>query len=215
MGEYSESNFYRLYKYGGIAFCDELDNGNSKATVKLNSFLVNRVHASYCFPGGERVEKHPNFRVIAAGNTDGSGADLNYSTRERIEESVQQRMIPIYVDYDNRVEEAILKNYPDWFIFACAFRKATDEWSAASGIPAQGIFTTRDAFRVKEYLDNGSFTPDKIMRYEFVQTKESEYLGFLKEAIGRQLTTESPAYPIYLLFAQETDRIRQNGRYGS
>ena len=215
MGEYSESNFYRLYKYGGIAFCDELDNGNSKATVKLNSFLVNRVHASYCFPGGERVEKHPNFRVIAAGNTDGSGADLNYSTRERIEESVQQRMIPIYVDYDNRVEEAILKDYPDWFIFACAFRKATDEWSAASGIPAQGIFTTRDAFRVKEYLDNGSFSPEKIMRYEFVQTKESEYLGFLKEAISKRLSKDSPAYPVYLLFAKETDRIRQNGRYGS
>lgn len=212
MGDYSESNFYRLYKYGGIAFCDELDNGNSKATVKLNSFLSNRIHASYSFPGGERVEKHPNFRVIAAGNTDGSGADLNYSTRERIEESVQQRMIPIYVDYDNRVEEAILKNHPDWFSFCCAFRKATALWSKSSGIPAQGIFTTRDAYRIKEYLDNGSFTPEKIMDYEFVQTKETEYLAFLRDAIGKLLNKDSEAYQIFTLFANRVEHIRVNGR---
>ena len=212
MGDYSESNFYRLYKYGGIAFCDELDNGNSKATVKLNSFLSNRIHASYSFPGGERVEKHPNFRVIAAGNTDGSGADLNYSTRERIEESVQQRMIPIYVDYDNRVEEAILKDHPDWFTFACAFRKATAQWSKSSGIPAQGIFTTRDAYRVKEYLDNGSFSADKIMNYEFVQTKETEYLAFLRDAIERLLPKDSAAYQIFMLFARQVENIRINGR---
>ena len=209
MGEYSESNFYRLYKYGGIAFCDELDNGNSKATVKLNSFLSNRQKAGYCFPGGEYVEKHPNFRVIAAGNTDGSGADMNYSTREKIEESVQQRMIPIYVGYDNRVEREILRDYPDWFEFACAFRAGTDQWEAVCGIPASGIFTTRDAYRVKMYLDNGSFTPEKIMSYEFVQTKEPEYLGFLKDDIGKRLKKNSGAYGIYQLFVAVADAARK------
>ena len=209
MGEYSESNFYRLYKYGGIAFCDELDNGNSKATVKLNSFLSNNQKAGYCFPGGEYVEKHPNFRVIAAGNTDGSGADMNYSTREKIEESVQQRMIPIYVSYDNRVEQEILRDYPDWFEFACAFRAGTDHWEAVCGIPAAGIFTTRDAYRVKMYLDNGSFTPEKIMNYEFVQTKEPEYLGFLKDDIGKRLKKGSGAYAIYQLFVTVADAARK------
>ena len=150
--------------------------------------------------------------MIAAGNTDGSGADLNYSTRERIEESVQQRMIPIYVDYDNRVEEAILKSYPDWFAIACAFRKATTQWSKSSGIPAQGIFTTRDAYRIKEYLDNGSFTAEKIMNYEFVQTKEPEYLAYLRDAIGKLLKKDSAAYQLFTLFANEVERIRTNGR---
>ena len=212
MGEYSESNFYWLYKYGGIAFCDELDNGNGKATVKLNSFLSNQEHANYCFPGGERVDKHPNFRVIAAGNTDGTGADANYNTRERIEESVLQRMIPIYVDYDNRVEKEILRKYPNWYEFCCAFREATDHWEEVCGIPAQGIFTTRDAFRIKQYLDNGSFTPEKIMNYEFVQTKEPEYLGFLKEEIGKKIEKSSQAYGIYQIFADEVDHIRRKGR---
>ena len=212
MGDYNESNFYRLYKYGGIAFCDELDNGNAKATVKLNSFLTNQEDSYYFFPGGERVDKHKNFRVVAAGNTDGSGADINYNTRERIEESVQQRMIPIFVDYDNRVEKEILKDYPDWFEFACYFRKATSRWGEVSGMPAQGIFTTRDAFRVRQYLDNGSFMPRNIIKYEFILTKEPEYLGFLEEEISKLLKAEKKTNKIYSLFAQEVEEIRKRGK---
>ena len=212
MGDYSESNFYRLYKYGGIAFCDELDNGNGKATVKLNSFLSNQLGSYYNFPGGERVDRHPNFRVIAAGNTDGNGADVNYVTREKIEESVQQRMIPIYVDYDNRVEKAILKDYPEWFEFACAFRDATTKWSEDCGIPAQGIFTTRDAYRIKLYMDNKSFTPEKIMTYEFVQTKEPEYLGFLCEEMGKKIKEKSKARELYKIFAEQIEGIRKRGK---
>ncbi len=207
-GEYNESNFYRLYKYGGIAFCDELDNGNSKATVKLNSFLSNQTDSYYHFPGGERVLRHGNFRVIAAGNTDGNGADVNYSTREKIEESVQQRMIPIYMDYDNRVEKEILKDHPDWFDFACAFREATSEWSRSCGIPAQGIFTTRDAFRIRQYLENGSYTEDKIMNYEFVQTKEPEYLGFLNERLVKKIKSSSGAIRLLQLFINRVNIIR-------
>ncbi|MBP5282809.1 MAG: AAA family ATPase, partial [Lachnospiraceae bacterium] len=212
MGDYSASNFYRLYKYGGIAFCDELDNGNSKATVKLNSFLTNRVDSCYHFPGGERVMRHPSFRVIAAGNTDGNGADVNYSTREKIEESVQQRMIPIYVDYDNRVEKSILADYPEWFDFSCAFRKATTRWHEVSGVPAQGIFTTRDAYRIKQYLDNGSFTPQKVMNYEFVQTKEPEYLGFLKEELDKLIKSKTKAREVFAIFAAQVDEVRKKGK---
>ena len=212
MGTYSESNFYRLYKYGGIAFCDELDNGNSKATVKLNSFLSNQLDSCYHFPGGEKVLRHPSFRVIAAGNTDGNGADVNYNTREKIEESVQQRMIPIYVDYDNRVEKSILSDYPEWFEFACAFRKATTRWQEVSGVPAQGIFTTRDAYRIKQYLDNGSFTPQKVMNYEFVQTKEPEYLGFLKEELEKLIKPKTKARDVYALFAAQVDAVRKKGK---
>ena len=211
MGEYSESNFYRLYKYGGIAFCDELDNGNGKATVKLNSFLTNQEDACYHFPGGERVERHPNFRVIAAGNTDGNGADVNYNTREKLEESVQQRMIPIYVDYDNRVEQEILIQYPDWFAFACAYREATKQWSEVCGIPAQGIFTTRDAYRIKQYLDNNSFTAEKIMIYEFIQTKEPEYLGFLADEIGKRLDPGTKAHELFKIFAKAAENRRVRG----
>ena len=195
-GGYSKPNFYRCYKYGKIAFCDELDNGNSKATVKLNSFLSNTSNCSYSFPNGENVPRHGNFRMIAAGNTSGNGADSNYNTREKIEESVQQRLMPIYVGYDNYVESLILSDYPDWYEFVILFRRATDAWAKGNYGDAPGIITTRDVARIKKYLDNGSFSAEKIINYEFVQTKEENYLTYLSEfmKVNSAMGTEVKKY---------------------
>ena len=87
-----------------------------------------------------------------------------------------------------------------------------DSPEEACGMPAQGIFTTRDAYRIKQYMDNGSFTPEKIMNYEFVQTKEPEYLGFLKEALAKKIKSDSKAYGLYQMFAEQVDSIRKKGK---
>ena len=209
-GGYSRPNFYRCYKYGKIAFCDELDNGNSRATVKLNSFLSNTTNAHYAFPNGERVPRHPNFRIIGAGNTTGNGADVNYNTREKIEESVQQRFTPIFVGYDNNVEKSILGDYQGWFQFVELFRKATTKWSQFTHFSAAGIVTTRDVTRIRKYLDNRSFSREKIIEYEFVQTKEADYLAFLTKEIMAEV--KQPKYNedcrvICSLFAQRVNDI--------
>ena len=211
-GGYSKPNFYRCYKYGKIAFCDELDNGNSRATVKLNSFLSNTEDASYSFPNGENVPRHSNFRIVAAGNTVGNGADANYNSREKIEESVQQRFTPIYVGYDNRMEEAIMKDHPDWFEFLVAFRAATDAYAKYIHAGASGIITTRDASRICRYLDNGSFTAKKIVEYEFIQTKDEDYLEYLdKQLRDRMAKMSKPCLEIYKLFHERAQEII-NGR---
>lgn len=207
-GGYSKPNFYRCYKYGKLAFCDELDNGNSKATVKLNSFLANTENAHYSFPNGENVRRHENFRIIAAGNTAGNGADSLYSTRERIEESVQQRFTPIYVGYDNEVEKSILKDYNDWFEFVVLFRLATDEWSRSSHSEAPGIITTRDVTRIKRYLVNNSFNMDKILDYEFIQTKDESYLAFLSDSIKRKQCNFKNCKVIADRFHEKVQEIR-------
>lgn len=213
-GAYSTPNFYRCYKYGIIAFCDELDNGNSRATVKLNSFLSNNLDSSYNFPNGECVKRHPNFRIIAAGNTEGNGADANYNTREKIEESVQQRFLPVHVGYDNAVEANILKGHKNWFEFVVLFRMATDKWSEVNGIAAQGILTTRDTSRIKRYLDNGSFTPEKIVKYEFVQTKDAEYLAFLDDEIKKHSDEYPGAGEIVKIFSKQVKDVCLNGNRG-
>lgn len=207
-GGYSRPNFYRCFKYGKIAFCDELDNGNSRATVKLNAFLSNTSHGSYNFPNGERVPRHNNFRIIGAGNTAGNGADSVYNTREKIEESVQQRFTPIYVNYDNNVEKAILGKYNAWFEFVVAFRNATNAWSRNSHSEAAGIITTRDVTRIKRYIDNGSFNLDKILDYEFVQTKDETYLAFLAQQISQSIKSGNPAEAIARRFVSKVDAIR-------
>ena len=211
-GGYSTPNFYLCYKYGMVAFCDELDNGNSRATVKLNSFLSNVKNASYNFPNGENVKRHSNFRIIAAGNTSGNGADSNYNTREKIEESVQQRFMPIYVNYDNEVEKAILADYPDWFSFIVLFRTATTAWGESSGMgEASGILTTRDASHIKRYLDNDSFDTSQIVKYEFIQTKELDYLLFLENYMKDRIVEYPDAEAIFLNFADQVEQIREKG----
>ena len=207
-GGYSRPNFYRCYKYGKIAFCDELDNGNSRATVKLNSFLSNLKDASYSFPNGEIVKRHPNFRIIGAGNTDGNGADSNYNSREKIEESVQQRFTPIYVGYDNEVEKKILSDYPDWYAFLVLFRMATDEWSRKNYGDAPGIITTRDATRIKKYKDNNSFNMNKILEYEFIQTKDITYLAFIEDHIRQNIKDYGNAQEIFTTFSTMIDSRR-------
>ena len=207
-GGYSRPNFYRCYKYGKIAFCDELDNGNSRATVKLNSFLSNNKDACYSFPNGENVKRHPNFRIVAAGNTTGNGADENYNSREKIEESVQQRFTPIFVNYDYAVEKTILAAYPAWFDFVVAFRNATNAWSKYSHSGAPGIITTRDTARIRRYLDNRSFPPSKIIEYEFIQTKEPEYLAFLAKEMNKSEPANKDCKKLISFFNDRVEQIR-------
>lgn len=210
-GGYSTPNFYRCYKYGIIAFCDELDNGNSRATVKLNSFLSNNKDASYNFPNGENVKRHSNFRIIAAGNTAGNGADANYNTREKIEESVQQRFMPVYVGYDNYVEGKILADYPEWYDFIVLFRDGTDNWGSMNDSAAAGIITTRDTAKIKRYLDNKSFDMGKILDYEFIQTKDMEYLAFLVSHMKGKLAEYPKATEIFALFEEKVNELRERG----
>ncbi len=210
-GAYSTPNFYRCYKYGKIAFCDELDNGNSRATVKLNSFLSNSRDASYSFPHGENVKRHNNFRIIAAGNTAGNGADANYNTREKIEESVQQRFTPVYVGYDNYVEEKILGEYRNWYQFCVVFRQATDSWGNMNDCAAPGILTTRDTARIRRYLDNKSLDMGRILDYEFIQTKDMEYLAFLAKFIGERIDSYPEAKEIYTKFDEKIRELREKG----
>lgn len=207
-GGYSRPNFYRCYKYGKIAFCDELDNGNSRATVKLNSFLGNTKDAGYNFPNGEFVKRHGNFRIIAAGNTAGNGADSNYNTREKIEESVQQRFTPIYVGYDNEIERAIIGQYTAVFEFIVRFREATNAWSRKSHMSASGIITTRDTARIRKYLDNNSFSVEKILDYEFIQTKDEVYLGFLADYMKANVKEDDASFNIINSFCEKVEAIR-------
>lgn len=210
-GGYNYPAFYRAYKYGGIVFCDEFDNSNSRAAVKLNSFMSGGRKASYCFPNGERVMRHPNFRIIAAGNTAGSGADRNYSTREKIEESVQQRFTAMYVSYDNRLEKQILSAYPQWFDFAVQFRIATDKWSRTNDCSAPGIFTTRDAATIRKYLDHKSFDEAAIIDYEFIETKDTEYLLYLVKQMEEYYSEERESSAIFELFRKRVSEIAENG----
>ena len=184
-GGYVPSNFYRCYKFGDTHFFDEFDKGVSNATTILNSFLSGSDDEKFTFPNGERVNRHKNFRIITAGNTKGSGKTLAHNTSQKMDESVMQRLTPIEVGYDNRIEQKILADYPGWYDFAINFRKAIESIPSDSGeeINTIGTFTTRDAQSVKKYKDDDAMTDEQLIDYEIIENKDIDYLNQLKKRL--------------------------------
>ena len=181
--------------YGELLFLDELDNGNPDTQVVLNdlySELLNKLEnknepCEVTFGTDVLVDIHPNFRMISAGNTSGEGENPAFSSRGKFDESVMERMSPIYIDYDNSVEERILKEYPVWYKFFIDFREACIDYSIETSNgknSAQGITTTRDAAAIKKYIDHNSKSVDQVLDEKFIQIKDSEYRRALAKRIA-------------------------------
>ena len=91
--------------------------------VILNAAIANKY---FDFPTG-RVEAHPNFRVIAAGNTFGTGADINYTGRYSLDKASLDRFAIVKIDYSPAIEESIADGDNELIQFCRAFREATDK----------------------------------------------------------------------------------------
>ncbi len=64
-GNYRDTEFYKAFKNGGVFFLDEIDNSDPSALIVINSALANGYMA---FPH-ETIDRHPDFRMVAAANT--------------------------------------------------------------------------------------------------------------------------------------------------
>ena len=71
--------------------------------VILNAAIANKY---FDFPTG-RISAHENFRVVAAGNTFGTGADVEYTGRFQLDATSLDRFAIVEVSYDKAIEQAI------------------------------------------------------------------------------------------------------------
>ena len=102
---YHETEFYKAFTNGGLFFLDEIDASIPEVLVLLNAAIANRY---FEFPNG-RVNAHPDFRVVAAGNTVGSGANDLYTGRLVLDSATLDRFVIIEFDYDRNVELKLAK----------------------------------------------------------------------------------------------------------
>ena len=102
-GVYHETEFYKAFTKGGLFFLDEIDASIPEVLVLLNAAIANRY---FEFPNG-RVDAHPDFRVVAAGNTVGSGANDLYTGRLVLDSATLDRFVIIEFDYDRNIEMSI------------------------------------------------------------------------------------------------------------
>jgi hypothetical protein len=112
-GKYHETEFYKAFKNGGLFFLDEMDASIPEVLVLLNAAIAN---GYYEFPTGI-VYAHNDFRVVAAGNTVGTGADEQYSGRLQLDQATLDRFVMIEFDYDRKIEMAIAKQNNELVVF--------------------------------------------------------------------------------------------------
>lgn len=193
-GRYITTPTFVAALYGSLLLLDEFDNGNQDTTLVLNdiySELLNKIShpnrtCQVIFGNDIPVDINPNFRLISAGNTCGEGENSIFSSRGKIDESLQERMTPIFIDYDSRVEEKILNAYPEWYNFFINFRKACSNYALNNGLEtALGTATTRDASALRKYIDHDIKTVDQILFEKFIQIKKSEYKSALARDIAK------------------------------
>lgn len=108
-GQYHETEFYKAFKNGGIFFLDEMDASIPEVLVLLNAAIANRY---FEFPNG-KIKAHKNFRVVAAGNTVGSGADEMYTGRLVLDQATLDRFVIIEFGYDRGIEMHLAKGNKD------------------------------------------------------------------------------------------------------
>lgn len=140
-GVYHETEFYKAFVNGGIFLLDEMDASVPEALNLLNNALANGM---FDFPTG-KVQAHPDFHALAAGNTAGTGADDVYTGRSQLDGASLNRFGKIRVDYDDRIALSMAGGDSDLVDFSKAFRKAC----YAAGI--NHLCTYRDIRRLAKF----------------------------------------------------------------
>ena len=121
-GTYHETEFYKAFKDGGMFFLDEIDASSPEALIILNSAIANRY---FDFPIG-RIKAHKDFRVVCAGNTYGTGADMIYVGRNVLDGATLDRFVVLNFDYDEQVERQLAYN-EELYLFIKDLRDAINE----------------------------------------------------------------------------------------
>ena len=123
-GVYQETQFYKAYTGGGLFFLDEVDASCPEALIILNSAIAN---GYFDFPNG-RANANENFRIVCAGNTYGTGADMVYVGRNALDGATLDRFVVIEFDYDEDIERQLAYD-DELYNFIVALRKAIKDAS--------------------------------------------------------------------------------------
>lgn len=180
-GEYHETEFFKAFTKGGLFFLDELDASIPEILVLLNAAVANRY---FEFPTG-RVTAHKDFRVVAAGNTTGDGADETYTGRLVIDGSTLDRFGYIEFNYEYSIELHIAKGDKSLVDFIRSIRKQAEENGIRATFSYRCIMmvtTLKGNLPLEEILQMAVFkglNKDTINTFRFYE--ESEYTKALKK----------------------------------
>ena len=108
--EYMPSDFVTQYENGGVFLFDEIDAADPNTLLFVNQALANGGFNLPIRKGKTYVKRHPDFVCIGAANTYGTGANMTYAGRERLDESTLDRFRAgmVKLDYDRKFESSVV-----------------------------------------------------------------------------------------------------------
>lgn len=195
-GEYVSTPFYKAFSKGGVFFLDEVDASAPEALVVLNNAIANK---RFDFPVIGMIEAHPNFRVIAAGNTRMTGATLAYTARQCQDTSFKNRFFFELVGYDERIEMAICGGDKDIVEFAHDIRKAARETNILQLCSYRQITDMATLVECVEgnlaHIVRGSVLQEKEadevnILYQHLEHKDNKWARAMKQCYDEMLNEE-------------------------
>lgn len=123
-GKYQPTQFYKAFTEGGLFMLDEMDASIPEVLVILNAAIANR-YFDFPAPIGY-VEAHPDFRVVAAGNTTGHGADYKYVGRNQLDAASLDRFAVVEIGYSAEIENGLACDI-ELADFCRDFRRASEK----------------------------------------------------------------------------------------
>lgn len=175
-GNFHETQFYKAFSQGGLFFLDEMDASIPEVLIILNAAIAN---GYFDFPIG-KIEAHPNFRVIAAGNTLGTGADNQYTGRYCLDRASLDRFAILKIDYSPAIEAEVCDSDSELMDYCHAFRAAT----AKSGI--QCVFSYRSLHRIHT-LEQANFDIPTILRMALIKDLDKDDVAILYKEMSSML----------------------------
>lgn len=149
-GIYHETEFYKAFKNGGLFFLDEMDASIPEVLVLLNAAISNHY---FEFPCG-RIEAHKNFRVAAAGNTAGSGADEQYTGRMVLDMATLDRFVMIPFSYDETIELHLAEGNKELVDFIHKLRNKAEQYGIHAVFSYRCILNVAALEKVMKHLSS-------------------------------------------------------------
>lgn len=165
-GNFVPTPFFKAFTEGGLFFLDEIDASQPEALVVLNTAIAN---GRFDFPVIGNVKAHENFRVIAAGNTKMTGADLEYTARSVQDASTKNRFFFVHVDYCAEIENMLAGDDLDVADFCRDLRNAKTVAQINLCVSYRQIITLAD-----KDLQSAWGLPDLLMGAIFKELESDE-----------------------------------------
>ncbi len=166
--EYVSSEFVRIYENGGVFLFDEIDASDPNVLIFINQAIAN---GHFFLPqrfNKPMVKKHKDFVAIAAANTFGNGADMQYVGRNQLDAATLDRFKvgTVPMDYDSRVEAKIIN--PAVLKWGRAIRAAIKEKRL------NRIMSTRVMLDATDMFDGQGWSIDRIAKGYFADWSAEE-----------------------------------------